>query len=92
VNTFLAFLKALSDIAVMVGKALPDDELKKIQFKIRSPLIYARVRQRILNRCRRRMKLRWHSKSVDVANYFGGGLVQEDRELLVRLLFDEFKR
>ncbi len=53
-----AIATAVSDLALLITKALPDDEQKLAAFKIRSPWMYARIQRRIVNSivsyCRRK--------------------------------------
>ena len=87
-----AVANAVSDVAVMVTKALPSEEEQLARFKLNYPIIYARRMQRLYNRAK--TFLRWHhgvgiDTHIDLVN---GNLADSTRALLKKELHEDLGR
>lgn len=78
-------LEAVTALALLVTKALPDDELKRERFKLRHPRYYQRIYQHILNtgaRQLKRMGVTGEDANV-IAAYTRGIKMDKDFEILL---------
>jgi len=87
-----AISDAVTALSVMVGKAIPSDEERMARLKLRSPLIYARIRKRLYNMCRRELKHRWHQDIDSTVNYYLGALAKDEIEYAKKMLHSELSR
>ena len=76
--------EAISDIALLITKALPSDEERLSRLKLNSPRIYANIRQHILNQIIRECRHKgFNTKEtvVDCALLFTTDLPQSEEIL-----------
>lgn len=83
---------AIGDVARMVTKAIPSDELQAARFKQRSPLIYANIRKRIHLKCLRECRHRWHQDIDATVELYGGALLKDEREYMKKIIHSELQR
>jgi len=94
-----AIASAWDATVALVSKALPSDEQRLAAFKLRFPLRYQRVRERIETRiynqiktdCRRdRTKIINKALIVDYVNFDNDDLATSEKESLVNILTNRF--
>ena len=83
---------AVSDLALLLTKAIPSDEQRMLVLKQRSPLIYARIRKRWYNQMFRHLRNRWHEDIDSWVDLTGGGFMPDERVYAKRLLHADLKR
>ena len=84
--------QAISDVAIMVTKAIPSDEQRMQAFKERHPKRYARLRIWMLEHCRRHLAFRWHEPIDEYVELVAGGFLQDERDYMKKLLHSSLKR
>ena len=83
---------AISDTALLITKALPSTEQQLAEFKLRSPLKYARIMEALYREDK--MFLRWH-KHIDIdtrVDFVNSNLPDSARVELKKMLHEDLNR
>lgn len=91
-DTITAVANAVGDVSKLVTKALPSEEQQLAKFKMRSPIIYGNIMERIFQKLKR--YLRWHKRiEIDVwVDFKHATLADSTRTELKTLLHRELLR
>lgn len=79
-------------LVTMVTGVLPSDETQRDLFKMRYPIIYARIRKKMYNQCLTHLRFRWHEDIDKWVDFTCGGLLPDEREYMKQLLHQTLKR
>ncbi len=86
--------EAVSDVALLITKALPGDEQQLLKFKMRSPAIYQRIHTHMLNKDYRQLsrKKNLHVPIKSFVEWEHSDLPVSEQTKLIEILQAELNR
>lgn len=76
----------------LVTASIPSDELQRERFKIKYPLIYARIRKRVYRQILGHLRFRWHEPVDAYVRLVAGAFPKDEQDYMITLARATLKR